>query len=66
MRIDKLRPACSVDRGTLDKVCELAEAEVKADPEPVTSKRYRSVSWCSTDKFLLMHSWTNGDPWPGP
>jgi len=33
----------------------------RSDPEPVTSKRYHSVTWCSTDRFLLMHSWTNGE-----
>ena len=40
--------------------CKLAGAEFRADPEPATSRCYQSVIWCSTDKFLLMMSWTNG------
>jgi hypothetical protein len=40
--------------------CKLAGAEFMADPEPVTSRCYKSVTWCMTDKFLLMQSWTNG------
>ena len=41
--------------------CKLAGAEFMADPEPPTSRCYMSVTWCSTDKFLLMQSWTNGE-----
>ncbi len=45
----------------VDAFCKLAGAELLSDPEPVSSKRYRSVTWCSTDSFLLMDSWSNGE-----
>jgi len=48
----------------VDALCGLIGAELLSDPEPVTSKRYRSVTWCSTDRVLLMDSWSNGEP-PG-
>ena len=51
-----------MDRALVDAFCKLAKADLQSDPEPITEtgKRYRSVTWCSSDKFLLMQSWTNG------
>ena len=50
-----------MDRTLVDIFCDMAKAELKSDPEPVSSKRYRSVTWCTSDEALLMHSWTNGE-----
>ena len=47
----------------MDNFCNLARGNLESDPEPVTSKRYQSVTWCTTDKALMMHSWTNGEHW---
>ena len=57
--------ARSIERNTVDDLCVLAGAELQSDPEPQRSTRYQSVSWCSTDKFLIMQSWTNGARSPG-
>ena len=50
----------SVDRTLVDNFCKLAHATLESEPESPGSKRYKSVTWCMTDRFLLMHSWTNG------
>ena len=44
-------------------VCNHAGATTLAEPGPQPSQalRYVSTAWCSTPKFLLVHSWTNGE-----
>ena len=56
--------ACSIDANMLGSICFQAGAKIRAEPgpEPDRMKRYVSTSWCSTPRFLLLHSWTNGAP----
>ena len=58
--------ARSIDRLIVQRMCELAGAQLRSEPgpKPNRTRRYEEIAYCDAPRFVAVHSWTNGDTPP--